>query len=99
MVTNAALKSGGDTIIETLTVYNKCLEEKMVSSWMKAIVVLIHKKGDTTEVSNYRPISLLSSLYKIFSNVILQRLESQINQPREQTELEKDIRQLITFTS
>ena len=64
MVTNASLKLGGDTIVETLTeLYNKCLEEeKVVSSWMKAIVVLIHKKGDTTEVSNYRPLSLLSSL-------------------------------------
>ena len=56
---------------------------------MKAIVVLIDKKEDTTEVSNYRPISLLSSLYKVFSNVILQRLESQINQPREQAGFRK----------
>ena len=91
IVTNAALKLGGDTIVETLTeLYNKCLEEeKVVISWMKAIVVLIHKKGDTTEVSSYRPISLLSFLYKVFSNVILQRLDSQINQPQEQARFRK----------
>ena len=44
------------------------------------------KKG-TTEVSNYQPIGLLS--YKVFSNVILQRLDSQINQPREQAGFRK----------
>ena len=91
MVKNAALKLGGDTIVETLTeLYNKFLEEeKVVSSWMKAIVVLIHKGGDTTEVSNYRPTSLLSSLYNVFSNVIFQRLDSQISQPREQAGFRK----------
>ena len=46
MVKNAALNLAGVTIVETLTeLYNKCLEEKkVVSSWMKVIVVLIHKK-------------------------------------------------------
>ena len=47
---------------------------------MKAIVVLIHKEGDTTEVSNYRPLSSLSSLYEVLSNVILQRLDYQWEQ-------------------
>ena len=62
---------------------------KRGSSRSKEIVVLIHQKGDTTEVSNYRPITLLSSWYKVFSKVIPQRLDSQINQPREQVEFRK----------
>jgi hypothetical protein len=37
-------------------------------------VVPIHKKGDKTECSNYRGISLLSTSYKILSNILLARL-------------------------
>ena len=44
MVTNAALKFGGDTVVETLTeLYIKCLEEeeKVVSSWMNLSIFFI----------------------------------------------------------
>jgi hypothetical protein len=37
-------------------------------------VVPIHKKGDKTDCSNYRGISLLSNSYKMLSNVLLARL-------------------------
>jgi hypothetical protein len=34
----------------------------------------IHKKGDKTDHSNYQGISLLSTSYKILSNILLARL-------------------------
>jgi sorting nexin-29 len=37
-------------------------------------VISIHKEGDKTDCSNYRGISLLSTSYKILSNVLLARL-------------------------
>jgi hypothetical protein len=37
-------------------------------------VVPIHKNGDKTECSSYRGVSLLSTSYKILSNILLARL-------------------------
>jgi len=49
-------------------------EETMPESWSEAIIIPLHKKGDKTECNNYRGISLLNSVYKIFSKVLLNRL-------------------------
>jgi hypothetical protein len=42
--------------------------------WKELTVVPIHKKGDKTDCSNYLGISLLSTSYKILSNILLARL-------------------------
>ena len=39
-----------------------------------AIVIPIHKKGDPSEISNYRPISLLPVISKVLERIIFQRL-------------------------
>ena len=45
-----------------------------------------HKKGNTSDIKNYRPISLLPIMYKVFSNILLQRMIRTLDfhQPREQ---------------
>ena len=42
--------------------------------WTLARVVSIYKKGDPSKQSNYRPISLLNTLYKILARVVKIRL-------------------------
>jgi hypothetical protein len=42
--------------------------------WKESIIVPIYKKGDKTDCSNYRGISLLSTTYKIISNILLSRI-------------------------
>ena len=39
-----------------------------------ANVVPIYKAGDKTSISNYRPISVLNSLSKIFEKILAERL-------------------------
>ena len=39
-------------------------------------VTLIHKKGETTDKSNYRPVSVLSAISKLFEKVMFDQLYS-----------------------
>ena len=55
---------------------NYCLENKALShSFSTASIKLIPKKGDTTKIKNWRPISLLSCLYKVLSRALNNRLK------------------------
>ena len=72
-ITTVVLQDGGEPIIKALTqLFNRCLSDGRVpSSWKNASVVLIHKKGDTADIKNHRPISLLQVIYKVFSCILL----------------------------
>ena len=43
---------------------------KFPSAWKKANVVPIHKKGDKSVIDNYRPVSLLSVVAKVFERIV-----------------------------
>jgi hypothetical protein len=49
-------------------------KEVLPEECMKSIIVPINKKGDKTDCSNYRGISLLSTTYRILSNILLSKL-------------------------
>jgi len=56
-------------------VFNKCFEDGHVPKLFKiAIVVPVFKSGDREDISNYRPISLVSNLCKLFEKLIKARL-------------------------
>ena len=59
-----------------LEFYNKIWEvEEVPEEWKEAIVVSIYKgKGVDTDPANYRPISLLNSIYKVFAAMLQKRL-------------------------
>ena len=58
-----------------LDCYNDILETNAYpDSFKLANIVSIYKKGDATKMQNYRPISLLQVLYKIFAGLIKNRL-------------------------
>ena len=82
------IKIGGPRLLEKITVlFNLCIYNSTIpDKWHNAIVILLHKKGDIVELENYRPISLLSHLYKLFTKIITARLEKKLDfyQPPEQ---------------
>jgi hypothetical protein len=57
------------------SIYNRCLDANDVpQQWKNANTILIRKKGDNREISNFRPIALMSCIYKLFMSVITNRL-------------------------
>ena len=69
------IKARGKTIRyqihKLIPIWNK---EELREEWNELIIVPIYKKGDKTDCSNYRGISLSPTIYKILSNILLSRL-------------------------
>ncbi|GFT81242.1 reverse transcriptase domain-containing protein [Nephila pilipes] len=58
-------------------IFNKVLDLSTIpSSWKNSKVVLIPKSGDLSDISNWRPVSLLNTTGKVFSSVLAARLSS-----------------------
>jgi hypothetical protein len=69
-------KAGGEMLCSkihklTCSIWNR---EELPQQWKESIIVPIHKKGDKTDCNNYCRIYLLSTAYKISSNILLVRL-------------------------
>jgi hypothetical protein len=80
------IKAGGETLYSEIcrlifSIWNK---EELLQQWKESIIVPIYKKGDKTDCSNYRGISLLSTIKQIVFLDFIHRLVSQ-----EQTKLRK----------
>jgi hypothetical protein len=59
------------------SVWNK---EELPDQWKEPIIIPIYKKGDKTDCSKYQGISLLSTSYKIFSNILPSSLSPYIDE-------------------
>ena len=66
--------------IYVLTILNDWwIGEEIDEEELMANVVMIFKKGDTSDLTNYRPISLLNTLYKLFAAILQKRIEDKID--------------------
>jgi len=70
------IKAGGRTICFEIhkLITSTWKKEKLPEGWKESIIIPIQKKGDKTDCSNYRGLSLLPTTYKILSNILLSRL-------------------------
>ena len=75
-ISNSLLKSIKSEIVQPVTVLiNQMLTTGIFPDKLKnAKVVPLYKKGDNTLFSNYRPISILPSLSKIFERIVYSQL-------------------------
>ena len=74
------LKAGDETIAKQLAkLYTKCLTERRIpKTWKEANMVIFFMKWNRKDIKNYRPICLLSNMYKLFTKIITTRLEEKL---------------------
>jgi hypothetical protein len=75
------IQAGGEMLLSAIhklinSVWNK---EELPDQWKESIIVPVYKKVDKTDCNDYRGVSLLSTSYKILSNILLPRLGPYIN--------------------
>jgi hypothetical protein len=70
------IKAGGRMICSQIhkLIYSNWNKEELPKQWKESIIVPVDKKGDKRDCSNYRGISLLSTIYKLLSSILLSRL-------------------------
>jgi hypothetical protein len=73
---NLMIQRRGNTLCSEIHKLINCIwnKEELPEQWKESIIVPIYKKGDKTDCNNYLGISLLSTSYKILSNILLCRL-------------------------
>jgi sorting nexin-29 len=76
------IKAVGETLYSEIhrpicCIWNK---QELPQQWKESIIVPIYKKGDKIDCNKYRGISLLSTAYKIFSNILLAKLTPYVNE-------------------
>ncbi len=87
------LRAGGHRLHEILAAHltSYLQKERIPDQWRTSRTVLLFKKGEREDLRNYRPICLLSVLYKLFTKIILTRISRTLDeaQPQEQAGFRK----------
>ena len=80
-ISNNFLKLHKNSLTPKLTLLiNNCLDNGIFPDCLKiSVVTPIHKKGSKTDMSNYRPISILPVFSKVFEYVLKRRLENHLD--------------------
>uniref|UniRef100_A0A914XM98 Reverse transcriptase domain-containing protein n=1 Tax=Plectus sambesii TaxID=2011161 RepID=A0A914XM98_9BILA len=76
-----ALRSGADSLTAILIhLFNLCLHQRTIpAGFADARTILLYKKGDAEDIKNYRPILLLSTIYKTFTRILTERIRVILN--------------------
>ncbi|KAE9412902.1 hypothetical protein Angca_006240, partial [Angiostrongylus cantonensis] len=87
------LKNLPPVLVSTLArLFSRYLSDcKTPTQWKTSKTMLSFKKGNLHDIGNYRPICLLSVVYKLFTRVILNRIDRTLDegQPCEQAGFRK----------
>jgi len=75
-------KFGGNELrIQLLELFNKIIDKnQMPQEWETGMLININKKGTKSKCENYRGITLLPTAYKLFTNIIKNRLNKHVEE-------------------
>jgi hypothetical protein len=78
-ITGEMIKYGGDVVLQEIhKICNAAWKEgRTPDEWKKSILVILYKKGNALECSNYRTIALISHLGKVLMMILTERLRRQ----------------------
>lgn len=78
------IKDNIDLLSEPLAyLFNSCLQSSIFPEQLSiATITPIHKKGDKTNSQNYRPISVLPTVSKIFEKCVTEKLVEHLNKTK-----------------
>lgn len=87
-ITSEMIKYAGEYGKEKLRlVLNKALEsEKVPQDWQTGIIIPIYKKGDSRECANYRGITLLSVVGKLYARILERRIRETLEETLEDSQ-------------
>ena len=77
------LKNGGARLVDILLeTYNKICSPSapLPSKWRESVVSVLFKSGDAQRPENYRPITVIPLLYKLFAKLLYSRLQPILDQ-------------------
>jgi hypothetical protein len=76
-IPNELLREGGAPVAETLTTLFKLVwrAELVPGAWRHGVITSLFKAGDRADCGNYRPITLLPTIGKLFTAILATRLE------------------------
>ena len=80
-IVNELLRFGGAAIHQALApLFNMALRSATVPAiWRAGEIICLHKKGDKSDVSNYRGITLMCALGKLYARVLNSRLMAHLD--------------------
>lgn len=75
------LKSNKSTMSKVLSdIFNLCMESGIYPDKLKiARVTPVYKSGNASSLTNYRPVSVLSTINKLFEQILFKRISSFLN--------------------
>ena len=51
--------------------FKHCYKQKQIpASWKTSLTILLYKKGDPSQLTNYRPIALANTIYKFYTSML-----------------------------
>lgn len=80
-ISNFMIKKAGGSIVRPLTLlFNNCIACSAIpKDWKKAKITPVDKKKGSTELKNYRPISLLPCVSKIYEKILAQFIRTHLD--------------------